>query len=138
MAKSGSKSGKSKEERKSSKAKAKAKGTSGVDQGLRELQVNESRKASKLGGSLEIDGKTARGTLRPPQIRNMARRAGCAYVGYDCYDEVRRRHTAFLREVVFKTMNVTACARKKTVTMKHVLTALESLGRTAYGYGPVA
>lgn len=73
-------------------------------------------------------------SVTKPAIRRMARRGGIKRISSMMYDESRFVLKEFLTEVMRATVVHTDHANRRTVTAKDVVRAMNSRGRTIYGF----
>mmetsp|Transcript_37613 Transcript_37613/g.56795 ORF Transcript_37613/g.56795 Transcript_37613/m.56795 type:complete len:223 (+) Transcript_37613:168-836(+) len=94
-----------------------------------------------IGGSLsaKVRRKLAvapdKANITNPDIRRLARRAGCQRISAEIYDETKGVLATFLQEILNAAAVYTDHAKRKTVALDDVIYSLKRRGKVVYGSG---
>jgi len=106
----------------------------------RELRPGKAQAGGRRGDTTAVDRGAEKKTLKEtssgitkPDIRRLARKAGCQRVAMTLYEEAREVLTEFLNDILENAAVFTDHAKRKTVVTDDVIQSLRRRGKTVYG-----
>jgi len=111
-------------------------GPSGRAGAKMKLPATREARAARAGEGEPIGARTVReapSNITKPDIRRLARKAGCQRVAMTIYEDARSALTEFLEMILTDATVFTEYAKRKTVAPSDIILSLRRHGKVVYG-----